>query len=384
MRTLLSSYSSGFQRLWPSVASSAKGAAFLSTAVTALQSFVVLFSIRRQSFEVEMVNRISIYGVLSGWLATALLTLFRQSPFWRKESTALGLYVFSVVLCELLAFSIYGLPMGLDTLLMAGGFLLPLLYTISFYKAAVNSQFRWSVDRRFSLGLLTVAFLLLGRWLAGDSPGLFFLTTGLSAVVGVALWFIDGKPAVAVFAGTGLASSRILPRAFLNSILPVFDRTLLDQLVLVKFGLIDRTWFFYFLTRLISFGGNVFLAYLSVRVLHGTDRRKILALTVALPLVALGLCLGFQLQTNLQAAMLAGQVCAWMLSSILLGQVSENDSKYEWILGIWGVDLIARAIWLNSEVTGAFYTVAIQILSVVTTLASGYVLMRRPTRAMAT
>lgn len=330
-----------------------------ATGSAALSTIAYLFTIHGTAESTNFIHLYSTAGMLSAWLNTILFFLPEHYPVLHRRSSVLAVYAGASSLVFVIVYLLFSAIPTLPQFGFVLVVLLPILYANAYGHHLRAQNYVGVFSRTILLNLLLLLAALPAWW--KREPAFLYTATAVLLPLGLIHW------ATSVFfridTETKCAPKIPLFRALLNPSVPVLERTLWDQFILLNFGRAELTFWFYAFSRMISFLGNISYSFSTQSALG--DREKDLKLEVAWAfLFSIGLLIAVGSNSSLanNLPLLLGQAFSWLLAASLLASFEKARSTYGFLLITALLDFTARVCLFFASDSLASYNLGALIL----------------------
>lgn len=314
--------------------------ATFSTSIAALSTVAYLFSFHGHSAANEFIHLYSTVGMLSAWLNTILFFYPEHSQKLYRRSWAFSIYLGSVALASVICFLVFGLLPSLLQLGFVFSLFLPILAAPAYGFHLRKGSYPAVLGRGIVLNFLFFLAALPG-WIL-HQPEIVYAATALILPLGIGYWVLS--PFFSVHSGRDMEFKIPAHRVLLNPSSPVLERTITDQYFLLQFQRADFTFWFYALSRMISFAGNIFYSVATQTSLDsGAKQQRLTKIWLLLFLVAIG-NLVTQFANQAEFSVLLGQAYFWLLAATLLTYFERRTPRYEYFMVLGLVDFAGRIL----------------------------------------
>lgn len=326
--------------------------AFFNTILSATATLLILASGFYSANQSAFIHHYSSIGILSAWLNNILFFAPLRFPFIYKRSRIFCIYLIAVFIAVLLPTLIFSTTLQTSDIALAAALLAPTLfaprYGRLFRAQSAQRAYQEMILWNFALVIVVSLCVLL------DARALPFGLT-LLALCAYLTWLLIPRSTSQQNSSAPMSITLPMYRYFLNPALPVIERTIFHQALLVALAAQMQIFWLYLLGRLVSFIGTLSFSLATQAALGTKSPEFVLRLLpkIILPLYLLPLLFRDPI-TQIMAACIANEAFGWLLSARLLHTYEENSTRYgkalQWTLIEWLGRLAGcSALWLTTD-----------------------------------
>lgn len=350
--------------------------ASLSTAVASASTVVYLAVIYGKPGAAEFIHLYSTITMLSAWIFSLLFFLPAYYPILLTRTANLGIYFGTIFLSMASTHWIFSQAISFYEILFAATLLSHILFIPKLGLLFRVSRFR----EAYSISIIVNFSFLVTALLAAtyENISAIYLFTAGCLPLAFLIWFFH--PALKIKEDKKTETTLPVIRGFLNPSLPILERTLWDQFLLLHFAKVEFTFWLYLISRIVSFSGTICFSYFTQKALEKDASSKLLRfMTVFVALLAI-LYLLSPFRLSLEGSLILGQSIGWICATALLLEFEKKSRTYFKVLGFWVFDFFIRAavFYLGTQEQYALVNTASMVFCALLVFHPFFLLEKRP------